>query len=78
MEPDGFNLLWIIISKGSPQLGGDAKDLQRYVQELEMIDGELVIDFYLRTITMMNEIELQGDKTGQQNILLARFVSQVS
>ena len=46
LETDGFNLLWLITSRSSPQLGGYARDLQAYVQELDMIDGEPVVDFY--------------------------------
>ena len=78
LERDGFQLLWILISKGSPQLGGFARDLQAYVQTLEMIDGEPIIDFYLRATDMWNEIEIQQDKTGQANRLIFRFVTLLS
>ena len=78
LETDGFNLLWMITSRSSPQLGGYARDLHAYVQELDMIDGEPVVDFYCRATIMMNEIELQEDKTGQANKLIERFVLLLS
>ena len=43
-----------------------------------MVDGEPVIDFYCRATVMMNEIELQEDKSGQANKLLYRFVLLLS
>ena len=59
-------------------MGGFARDLQAYVQTLEMIDGEPIIDFYLRATDMWNEIEIQQDKTGQANRLIFRFVTLLS
>ena len=78
LEHDGFNLLWIITSCSSPQLGGYARDPESYVKELEMIDGDPPVDFYCRANIMRYEIELQEDTTGQANKLLHRFVSLLS
>lgn len=78
MEIDGFNLLFLIIADGSPQLGGHARDLQVYVNGLTMIDGESVANFSERTQKILCEIEFQKDKTGQHNRLLYRFVLLLS
>ena len=36
----GFDILTKIIVKGSPQLGGEERDLTKYVDELAIKDGE--------------------------------------
>ena len=64
--------------RSSPQLGRYAHDLESYVKELEMIDGEPLVDFYCRANIMLYEIELQEDTTGQANKLLYCFVSLLS
>ena len=69
LQRDGFQLLWIITYRNSPQLGGHARDLQTYVETLNAIDGEEITEFYERTLVMLNEIELQEDSTGQSNRL---------
>ena len=63
----GFKTLFDVIIKLSPQLGGNARDLEEYVKSLKISDGEPVLDYYSRALTMYNEIELQQDTTGQQN-----------
>ena len=78
MLDDGFKLLWAIVQNSSPQLGGDAHDLQRYVMSLALHDGEALLDFYIRTLQMLQEIKLQQDMTGQHNRLIRRFVSLLS
>lgn len=78
LERDGFHLLWLIISKNSPQLGGHDRDLQEFVKTLEVHDGEDVTEFYERALIMSNEINLQEDKTGQHNRLIYRFVTLLS
>ena len=78
LQRDGFQLLWIITYRNSPQLGGNARDLQGYVETLQVIDGEEITEFYERTLLMHNEIELQEDKTGQNNRLTYRFVQLLS
>ena len=75
LEPCGFELMFSIIGKLSPQLGGHARDLEVYVNTLKVSDGEPVLDFYIRALKMYNEISLQKDSTGQQNRLIRRFVS---
>ena len=78
LQRDGFQLLWIITYRNSPQLGGHARDLQTYVETLNAIDGEEITEFYERTLVMLNEIELQEDSTGQSNRLTNRFVTILS
>ena len=43
-----------------------------------MIDEEKITEFYERALLMHNEIELQEDKTGQNNRLTYRFVQILS
>ena len=52
----GFSMLIILVKKLSPQLGGVFRDLQDYVSLIKIIDGETVLDFYLRTLNMSQEI----------------------
>ena len=65
LNKDGFNTLTKIIIKGSPQLGGDERDLVNYVRDLKIQDGEELVEFYRRVKTIEYEIELQQDNTGQ-------------
>ena len=44
---------------------------------LKMLDGEPVLDYYLKTLPMFKEIQLQQDTTGQNNRLICRFVTQL-
>ena len=74
LQKDGFCLFFKITVALSPQLGGDYRDLQYYVESLSVSDGEHVLDFYLRALTMMREIKLQNDSTGQGNRLIRRFI----
>ena len=71
---DGFDILTNIIVNGSPQLGGDEMDLADYVKELQIQDGEELVEFYHRTKPMEYEIGLQRDKTGQLQRLTRAFL----
>ena len=71
----GFDLLFMLVTKMSPQLGGYARDLELYVTSLKISDGEPVLDYYLRALRMFKEIQLQQDSTGQNNRLIRRFVT---
>ena len=64
MLDNGFQLLWTIVQNSSPQLGGDARDLQKYVTTLKINDGEALLEFYIRALEMLQEIEIQKDTTG--------------
>ena len=75
MMDDGFKVLWTIVQNSSPQLGGDARDLQKYVTTLKLIDGEALLDFYIRALEMLQEIGIQKDTTGQHNRLIRRFIT---
>ena len=77
MEECGFRSLFFIITKLSPQLGGVFRDLQEFIHTLKIIEGEPVLDYYLRALRMSAEIILQRDKTGQHNRLILRFVTQL-
>ena len=70
----GFDLLFTIIIKISPQLGGYARDLELYVTSLKFSDREPVLDYYLRALRVFKNIPLQQDFTGQNNRLIRRFV----
>ena len=59
----------------SPQLGGQYRDLQAYVDTLVISEGEPVLYYYLRALKMSQEIRTQKDKTGQNNRLIRRFVT---
>ena len=75
METCGFEMLSKIIKAMSPQLGGQYRDLQEYVDTLNISEGEPVLDYYLRALKMSQEIQTQKDKTGQNNRLIKRFVT---
>ena len=70
----GFEMLFKIVKKLSPQLGGHAKDLEPFVNSLKISEGEPVLEFYTRALRMSQEISLQQDETGQNNRLIRRFV----
>ena len=72
-----FDLLFALFIKMSPQIGRYARDLEHYVMSLKISDGEPVLDYYLRTLRMFKEIQLQQDTTGQNNRLICRFVTQL-
>ena len=65
MEEDGFKLLTEIIISGSPQLGGEARDLIVYTSRLDYEDGEEMVNFYLKAMKMEQEIKLPYDCSGQ-------------
>ena len=71
-------ILWTITSCSSPQLGGYVRDVETYVKELQMIDGEQVVDIYCGATIMLNKIDLQADSSCQVNLLLYRFVLHLS
>ena len=75
LEECGFKVLFKIIKELSSQLGGEFRDLQEYAKTLKINDGEPVLEYYLRGVKMSQEINIQGDKTGQNNRLLQRFIS---
>ena len=66
LNKDGFDILTTIITKGSPQLGGDERDLVYYVKELKIKDGEELVEFYYRAKIIEYEIEFQQDNIDQQ------------
>ena len=78
MMNDGLKLSWTIVQNSSPQLGGDARDSQKYVTTLTFIDREALLDFYIRALVMLQEIEIQKDITGQHNRLIRRFITLLS
>ena len=56
-------------------MGGEFRDLQEYVKTLKINDGEPVVEYYLRALQMSQEINIQGDQTGQHNRLMQRFIA---
>ena len=58
LQECGFTVLINIIKELSPQLGGAFRDLQEYVTSLKVIDGEPVLEYYLRALKMQQEIQL--------------------
>ena len=46
LQRDGFQLLWQVTYRNSPQLGGYARDLSDYVKTLNAVDGEEITEFY--------------------------------
>ena len=75
LEECGFKVLFAIIKQLRPQLGGEFKDLQEYTKILRINGGELVLEYYLRDLKMSQEMNTQGDKTGQNNRLIQRFIA---
>ena len=63
MATCGFQMLFEIITSMIPQLGGKYRDLQEYVDTLVIYDGEPILDYYLRVLTISQEIQTQKDKT---------------
>ena len=47
------------------------------MKELKIQDGEELVEFYYRAITMEYEIELQQDQTGQLKRLTRMFLQQL-
>ena len=47
LNNDGFDILLNIIQKGSPQLGGDERDLSQYVDSFTVQDGEELMEFFI-------------------------------
>ena len=76
-EDNGFQAFFYIIKNLSPQLRGSYRDLQNFVNTLTIIEGEPVLNCYLRAHCMSVEIKLQKDNTGQQNRLIQRFIAQL-
>ena len=74
LDECGFEILSSIIKKLSPQLGGEFRDLQEYVKTLNINDGEPVVEYYLRALKMSQEINIQGDQTGQHNRIVQHFI----
>ena len=70
MATCGFKMLFEIITSMSPQLGGQYRDLQQYVDMLVIVDGEPVLEYYLRALKISQEIQKQKDKMGQNNWLI--------
>ena len=60
-KDDGFNILQNIVFTGSPQLGGEERDMYTYVNSLTIILDEYLMNFYYRSKTMEQEIKLQQD-----------------
>ena len=77
LNKDGFDILTKIIIKGSPQLGGDERDLVNYVKDLKIQDEEELVEFYHRVKTIEYEIELQQDNTVQLK-RLTRFFTVIT
>ena len=50
LEKDSFEILTRIIINGSPQLGGDDRDLGEYVRGFIIEDGEELVEFYIKTL----------------------------
>ena len=59
-------MMYEIIKSLSSQLGGEYRDIQQYVETLGITDGKPV-EYYLRALRMSQEMQLQADKTGQNN-----------
>ena len=75
LNPDGFELLHKIIFTLSPQLGGEAQDLQQLVSTLDLVNGEDLPLFLHKAQKLSNIITLQQDTTGQNNRLTHRFIT---
>ena len=62
MIEDGFRVLTDIVTKASPQHGGEFRDLNDLVKSLTINNGEMIVDYYLRVLQVQNEIKLQNRK----------------
>ena len=74
MSSDGFVILSHIITRGCPHLGGIGLDLYTLVDQLKFNEGESLISFYQSALTIITEIQLQDDETGQESRLIRRFI----
>ena len=54
----GLKILVGILIRLSPQLGGQARDLEKCIITLKISDGEPVLNYYIGTLYMYREIEL--------------------
>ena len=68
MKTCGFDMLFRIITAMRPELGGQYRDLQQYVDTINIADGEL--DYYLKALEMSEKIQTQNNKTCQNNRLI--------
>ena len=55
MATCGFQMLFETITSMSPQLGGQYRDLQQYVDTLVIADGEPVLEYYLRALKCLKK-----------------------
>ena len=60
--------------KGGPQFGGDERDLEDYVKELNIQDGKELTEFFHRAKVVEYEIGLENDQTGQLQRLTKTFL----
>ena len=72
-----FNVIFQLVFTLNPQLGEDYMDLQQYIDQFQILDGEPLLSFYLRVLQMMQQIKLQNNNTGQDNRIIRSFVSQL-
>ena len=77
LKKDGFAILTRIIINGSPQIGGDDRDLTEFVRELKIEDGEEVVEFYIKAQQILQDITLQNDQSGQDKRLTKKFLEQL-
>ena len=63
--------------KGSPQLGGEERDLAIYVDDLKIQDAEELVEFYHSAKTIEYEIGLQKDQISQHQILTRMFLQEL-
>ena len=77
LEKDGFAILTKIIINGSPQFGGDDRDLTEFIRELKIEDGEEVVEFYINPQQMLQEITLQNDQSSHEKRLIKKFLEQL-
>lgn len=72
---DGFAILQNLIFLRSPQLQGKFKDFRSMIESLQIIPGEHIREFYSRTETLGQEIDLAQLEDGSNAALSERFLS---
>ena len=70
---DGFELLLHIAKSNSPHLGGDATDLNKFVDSLQFQPSETLLEFYHDAIKIHNELEATQETFGHRHRLTFKF-----
>ena len=70
---DGFQLLFTIVKRSNPNIGGPSIDLNKLVDSVQPSTDQTILQFYFQVLEINNQIIKTNDTSGQSNRLLIRF-----